>query len=57
MDRRRVMQWSLFALAFAAVFVALAVFKVRVAVAGGRYVLVLLAIVALVWLLSRALKR
>lgn len=44
-------------LAVLAVLVALMVFKVRVAVAGGKYVVMLAVIVGLVWMISRALKK
>jgi hypothetical protein len=46
-----------FILAGLAVLTALLVFKVRVAVAGGKYVLMLCLIVAVVWMIGRALRR
>ena len=54
MQRRELMNRALFFLAIAGVLTALVVFKVRVAVAGGKYLLVLVAIIAVVWFLSRA---
>jgi hypothetical protein len=54
MQRRELMSRTLFFLAIAAVLVALVVFKVRVAVAGGKYLFALLAIIIVVWFLSRA---
>ena len=48
------MNRALFFLAIAGVLTALLVFKVRIAMAGGKYVLALVAIIALVWFLSRA---
>ncbi len=40
-----------------AVVAVLVVFKVRVAVAGGKYILALLVILFLVWLVSRSGRR
>jgi hypothetical protein len=43
----------IFAIAVAALLLAALVFKVRIAVAGFRYVIAVLAIVAVVWLIVR----
>ena len=40
-----------------AVVAVLLVFKVRIAVAGGKYILALVAILFVVWLISRAGRR
>lgn len=57
MDRQQAMRYGLFVLATMAVVAVLVVFKVRIAVAGGKYILALLAILFLVWLISRAGRR
>ncbi len=46
-----------FGLAIAAVLIAALVFKVRVAVAGGKFLLVLILVIGLVWLLGKTLRR
>lgn len=57
MQRRTLFTGGTLVLAVIAVLVALTVFKVRVAVAGGKYVVMLAVIVGLVWVISRALKK
>jgi hypothetical protein len=56
MDRRQVMHRLLFFAAIAAVIVALLTFKIKVAMAGGKYLLVLIAIIGVVWFLTRSRK-
>ena len=43
----------LFFLAIAAVIAALVTFKIKVAVAGGKYLIALVVIIGVVWLLTR----
>lgn len=57
MDRRTLLQRGTFLFAVAAVLLALFVFKVRIAVAGGKYVIALAVILGVVWLISRGLRR
>ena len=57
MQRRTLITGGTLTLAVIAVFIAMMVFKVRVAVAGGKYVVMLAAIVSIVWVVSRALKK
>jgi hypothetical protein len=57
MQRRTFMTGTTFILAVLAVLTALLVFKVRVAVAGGKYLLMLGLIVAVVWMIGRAMRR
>jgi len=57
MQRRTLITGGTLTLAVIAVFMAMMVFKVRVAVAGGKYVVMLAAIVGIVWVVSRALKK
>lgn len=57
MERRTLLSRGLFILAVGAVLLALVMFKVRVAVAGGKYVLMLAAIVFVVWLVSRSVRK
>jgi hypothetical protein len=55
MDRRMMMRGGILLLAAAAVLVALLVFKVRIAVASGKYVVLLVAVLVGVWWLNRLL--
>ena len=57
MQRRTLLTGGTMTLAVIAVLCALMIFKVRVAVAGGKYVLLLAVIVGVVWVISRGLKR
>jgi hypothetical protein len=57
MQRRTFMTGTTFLVAVLAVLMALMVFKVRVAVAGGKYVLMLGLIVFVVWMVGRAMRR
>lgn len=57
MQRRTLITGGTLTLAVIAVFMAMMVFKVRVAVAGGKYVVMLAVIVGIVWVVSRALKK
>ena len=57
MDRRTLLARAVFPLAALAVVMVLLVFKVRVAVAGGKYVLALLVILLLTWFISRGLRK
>jgi hypothetical protein len=57
MDCQQVVRRGVFLLATMAVVAVLVVFKVRVAVAGGKYILALLVILFLVWLVSRSGRR
>lgn len=57
MQRRSLLAGGTMTLAVIAIFMALLVFKVRVAVAGGKYVVMLAVIVAIVWMISRGLRR
>ena len=57
MQRRTLFTGGTLVLALIAVLIALMVFKVRVAVAGGKYVVMLALIVGLVWMISRAFKK
>lgn len=57
MQRRTLLTGGTMTLAVIAVLCALMIFKVRVAVAGGKYVLLLVVIVGVVWVISRGLKR
>ncbi len=57
MDRRTLITRGVGAVAVLAVIVAFLTFKVRVAIAGGKYILFLALIVGVVWMASRALKR
>ena len=45
------------ALAVIAVLLALLMFKVRIAVAGGKYAVMLVLIIGVVWIISRGLRR
>jgi hypothetical protein len=56
MDRRQVMHRLLFFAAIAAVLAALVTFKIKVAMAGGKYLLALVVIIGLVWFLTRSRK-
>jgi hypothetical protein len=56
MERRQVLHRLVFFAAIAAVLAALLTFKVKVALAGGKYLLVLIAIVGVAWLLTRSRK-
>lgn len=53
MDRRQVLNRIIFFAGVAAVIAALVAFKVKVALAGGKYLVILAVILAVVWLLSR----
>ena len=57
MQRKTLITGGTLTLAVIAVFMAMMVFKVRVAVAGGKYVVMLAVIVGIVWVVSRALKK
>lgn len=57
MQRRTLFTGGTLVLGVIAVLIALMVFKVRVAVAGGKYVVMLALIVGLVWMITRALKK
>lgn len=57
MNRRTLYTGGLFALALGAMAVGLVLFKVRVAVAGGKYMLLLAVIVLVVWGLSRGMRK
>ncbi len=57
MQRRTMLSRGLFILAIGAVLIAMVLFKVRVAVAGGKYVVALAGIVLLVWLVSRSVRK
>ena len=57
MQRRTLFTGGTLVLGVIAILIALMVFKVRVAVAGGKYVVMLALIVGLVWMISRAFKK
>ena len=57
MERRTLLARAVFLLAVAAVVVALTLFKVRVAVAGGKFILALGVILVLTWFISRGLRK
>ena len=54
MDRRQVLRRLVFFVAIAAVIAALVAFKIKVALAGGKYLLALAVIVGIVWLVTRS---
>ena len=53
MDRRRLLRGWMWVALIAVVLVATVVFKVRVAVAGAKYVLIIVVVIAVVALLLR----
>jgi len=57
MKRRTLLSGGTLVVAVLAVMLALLVFKVRIAVAGGKYVVMLLIIIGVVLLINRALRR
>lgn len=57
MQRRAFLTGTTVTLAVMAVVLALVVFKVRVAVAGGKYVVMLALICGVVWIIGRGLRR
>lgn len=57
MQRRKLITGGTLAVAIIAVLMALMIFKVRVAVAGGKYVVMLAVIVGIVWVICRGLKK
>jgi hypothetical protein len=57
MTRNDALARAVFLAAAAAIVVGLLVFKVRVAVAGGKYVVLLAVVVLAVWFISKALGR
>jgi hypothetical protein len=54
MDRRQVLHRLLFFAAIAAVIAALVIFKLRIALAGGKLLIALVVIIAIVWLATRS---
>ncbi len=57
MTRNEALTRGVFLVATLAVVIGLLVFKVRVAVAGGKYVVFLAVILLLVWFISKTLGR
>ena len=56
MDRKQVLHRLLFFVAIAAVIAALVIFKIKVAVAGGKFLIALVVIIGVVWLVTRGRK-
>lgn len=53
MDRRQVLNRLFFFVAIAAVIAALVTFKIKVALAGGKFLITLVVIIGIAWLVTR----
>ena len=57
MHRRRLLRSGIFLLAIGVLIAGLVLFKVRVAVAGGKYALLLVVVIVIVWAISRGMRK